>query len=57
MPLVASNWWNSRIGEPRSIDYHYTTAREMVNIIHAIEDGKTGSPGEYRDYVFPKPSA
>jgi hypothetical protein len=34
------------------IDYHYVTAREMVNIIHAFEDGKTGSPGEYRDYLY-----
>lgn len=37
------------------ISYHYVTAREMVNIIHAIEDGKTGSPGEYRDYLHEGP--
>jgi hypothetical protein len=34
---------------------HYVTAREMVNIIHAAEDGKSGDPGQYRDYVFPPP--
>jgi len=34
---------------------HYVTAREMVNIIHAAEDGKRGNPGQYRDYVFPPP--
>jgi hypothetical protein len=27
----------------------------MVNIIHAAEDGKSGDPGQYRDYVFPPP--
>ena len=34
---------------------HYVTAREMVNIIHAAEDGKTGNPGQYRDYRFGRP--
>ena len=34
---------------------HYVTAREMVNIIHAAEDGKTGNPGQYRDYRLPRP--
>ncbi|MFN7139920.1 MAG: hypothetical protein ACK4UN_11335 [Limisphaerales bacterium] len=31
---------------------HYVTAREMVNILHAAEDGKSGNPGVYRDYVY-----
>lgn len=31
---------------------HYVTAREMVNILHAAEDGKQGNPGEYRDYLY-----
>jgi len=31
---------------------HYVSAREMVNILHAAEDGKTGNPGEYRDYLY-----
>ena len=31
---------------------HYVSAREMVNILHAAEDGYTGSPGEYRDYRY-----
>jgi len=35
---------------------HYVTAREMVNIIHAAEDGKTGNPGQYRDYIMAPPS-
>jgi hypothetical protein len=29
---------------------HFVTAREMVNIILAACDGRTGNPGEYRDY-------
>ena len=31
---------------------HFTTAREMVNIILAACDGREGNPGEYRDYRF-----
>jgi len=31
---------------------HFVTAREMVNIIHAAEDGRDGNPGQYRDYRF-----
>ncbi|HEY9401051.1 MAG TPA: hypothetical protein VIQ24_00055, partial [Pyrinomonadaceae bacterium] len=29
---------------------HFTTAREMTNIILAACDGREGSPGEFRDY-------
>jgi hypothetical protein len=36
---------------------HYVTAREMVNIVHAAEDGKAGNPGQYRDYLFGRPPA
>ncbi|MCD6049689.1 MAG: hypothetical protein K0Q55_1092 [Verrucomicrobia bacterium] len=36
---------------------HYVSAREMVNIIHAAEDGKTGNPGAFRDYVYARPQA
>jgi hypothetical protein len=31
-------------------ELHFTTAREMVNIILAACDNKEGNPGEYRDY-------
>lgn len=34
------------------LHYHYVTAREMVNIIHAYEDGGTGAPGEYRNHLY-----
>ncbi len=32
--------------------FHYVTAREMVNILLAAEDGKSGNAGEFRDYRF-----
>jgi hypothetical protein len=34
------------------MSFHYATAREMANMIHAAEDGKTGSPEDYRHYLF-----
>jgi hypothetical protein len=36
-------------------DLHYVSAREMYNIVKAAEAGKSGSPGQYRDFVFSKP--
>ena len=32
--------------------YHYVSARELVNILHAAEDGKQGNPGHFRDYRY-----
>jgi hypothetical protein len=37
-------------------DLHYVSAREMYNIVKAAEAGKTGSPGQYRDFVLAKPA-
>jgi hypothetical protein len=31
---------------------HYATAREMYNIVKAMEEGLEGSPAEYRDHVL-----
>ena len=31
---------------------HFTTAREMANILLAACDGREGNPGDYRDYRF-----
>jgi hypothetical protein len=36
----------------KGLRLHYVTAREMVNIIHAAEDGRDGNPGAYRDYRY-----
>jgi hypothetical protein len=32
--------------------YHYVTAREMVNILHAAEAGHAGDPSEYRNFRY-----
>ena len=31
---------------------HYVTARELVNILHAAEDGHRGDAGQYRNYRY-----
>jgi hypothetical protein len=36
---------------------HFVTAREMVNIIHAAEDGHTGNAGQFRDYIYTRGAA
>lgn len=37
---------------------HYVSAREMVNIIKAAEDGHSGNPHAFRDYILqPPPSS
>ncbi|MCB1233076.1 MAG: hypothetical protein KDN19_22725, partial [Verrucomicrobiae bacterium] len=32
--------------------FHYVTAREMANLVHAAEDGVSGEPAKYLDYCF-----
>lgn len=34
---------------------HYVTAREAYNIVKAAEAGHTGNPGQYRDFLLPRP--
>ena len=34
---------------------HHVTARELVNIIHAAEDGHSGNAGQFRDYRYKLP--
>lgn len=36
----------------RRFRFHYVSAREMVNIIHAAEDGQVGNPGSFREYRY-----
>jgi hypothetical protein len=40
---------------PEGSRLHYVSARELVNLIHASEDGKQGNPNDYRDYIYTKP--
>ena len=42
----------ARAAGDRNFRYHYVSARELVNIVHAAEDGKSGNPGNYRDYRY-----
>lgn len=45
----------TRYNDRREWSLHYVTAREMYNIAIAALDGKSGDPGEYRDYRLPPP--
>jgi hypothetical protein len=36
----------------RSLRFHYVTARELVNILHAAEAGHSGEPGRFRNYRY-----
>ena len=36
-------------------DFWFATAREMVNILHAREDGRTEVPDLLRDYLYGPP--
>jgi hypothetical protein len=38
--------------EARGWRLHYVTARELVNILHAAEDGHSGNAGQFRDYRY-----
>ncbi len=35
---------------------HYATARELYNMARAAQDGQSGSPNLYRDYLIPPPA-
>ena len=38
--------------EGKKYRLHFVTAREMVNVIHAAEEGKTGNAGEFRNFRY-----
>ncbi len=40
--------------DPR-LRFHYVTAREMVNLVHAAEAGMDGDPCPWRDFRLPPP--
>ena len=44
--------FHERITRLEGLQVHYVTAREMANLVHAAEDGITGDPAPYRDYLF-----
>jgi hypothetical protein len=45
----------SRYNDGKEWNLHYVTALEMYNIAIAALEGKTGNPGEYRDYRLKPP--
>ena len=44
-----------RMAKDHGFRLHYVSAREMVNILHAAEDGHRGDAGAWRDYVYAPP--
>lgn len=38
-----------------ALRYHYVTAREMVNLVHAAESGAAGEPSAYLDHCLAPP--
>jgi len=44
-----------RMASDRGFRLHYVSSREMVNILHAAEDGHTGDAGAWRDYLYTPP--
>ena len=49
------NYLESKYNDGKKYRLHYVTAREAYNIVRAAEDGKTGNPNQYRDYLIPHP--
>ena len=41
-----------RYNDGKKYRLHFMTSREAYNVVKAAEDGKTGNPNEYRDYVI-----
>jgi hypothetical protein len=52
----AHSYLESRYNDGEQWRLHYVSAREMYNIIKAAEAGETGNPGNYRDYLIPRPT-
>jgi len=53
----AFEYLKSSYNDGRKWLLHFVTAREMYNIVRAAETGKTGDPGEYRDFEITCPPA
>lgn len=50
------SYLEQNFNDGRKYRLHYVSARETFNIIRAAEDGKSGNPSQYRDYVIPSPA-
>lgn len=49
------SYLEKKYNDGKKFRLHYVTTREMYNIIKAAEEGKTGDPMKFRDYVVDKP--
>lgn len=45
----------AKYNDGKNWQLHYTSAREMYNIVKAAERNLPGDPGQYRDLVVPRP--
>jgi hypothetical protein len=52
----AFSYLESKYNDGVNWQLHYVSARETYNIIKAAEAGLEGNPGQYRDFVIPRPS-
>jgi len=48
--------FHASLTSQRDFRLHYVTAREMANLVHALEDGCEGEPGEHRDHWIRPPA-
>lgn len=46
----------NRLSHGAKVQLHHVTSREMVNMLHAAEDGHEGDPERYRDYLYKAPA-
>jgi hypothetical protein len=51
----AFEYLQTRYNDGKQWQLHYVSGRELYNIIKAAEAGETGAPGQYRDYLIPRP--
>ncbi|MGL4575088.1 MAG: hypothetical protein ACRCV9_09900 [Burkholderiaceae bacterium] len=51
----AYEYLSTRYNDGKQWKLHFVSAREMYNIIKAAEAGEAGEPGQYRDYIVPRP--
>ncbi len=49
------SYLESKYNDGDKYKLHYVTARESYNIVKAAEDGKSGDPEKFRDYLIPHP--
>lgn len=51
-PMRKFHAYLAKAWKREALKFHYVSAREMVNIIHAAEAGHSGDPGQFRDFRY-----